>query len=114
MIRIKLSKKLVLTSDSRQFILNKSKKAKEDKYDKDDNLILKRGDEVLYPIGHYGDLKSALIAIPNRVVMNSNITKIDRMINLYKKTVDNLLDIDLLIKEESKKEEDIKLKRRKK
>lgn len=120
-MKIKLSKNLILTNDKRQFILNKVKQAKEDKYDEDDNLIIKKGDDILFPISYYSNLESLLKCIPDKVILNSSIQNIADLINIYKKMTKKLLDIPMELKDDCplqktfkrRKINDYKIKRRK-
>lgn len=106
MINIKLSKRYALTSDSRQFILNKIKIANETKRDKKTNeIIYKKGDELLFPFAFFPSLEAAIKGIPDKIILNSNIKTIDGLITQYKKTIDKLLCIN--IENENNKEEKI-------
>lgn len=90
-IRIKLSKKYMLTSDKKQFILNKIKIAKETKKNNDGEIIVRKGDEILFPFGFYPTLESALKQIPDRIVMDSNATSFLLLKKKYQKTIDRIL-----------------------
>ena len=111
MVKIRLSKKLMLTSDSKyQFVLNKIKKAKETKRDKDNKIICRKGDELLFPFAYYGNLESVLKEIPSKVAMQSNVKSLSDLIKIYQLTVESLLD-NKQIKED---QQPTKIKRRKK
>lgn len=91
-IKIRLSNKLLLTNDKRQFILKEIKIAKETKRDDNDEIIYRKGDELYFPIAFYPNLHSALKQIPDRVIMQSSITKLDKIIKIYNDTLNKLLN----------------------
>lgn len=91
-IKIRLSNKLLLTNDKRQFILKEVKIAKETKRDDNDEIIYRKGDELYFPIAFYPNLYSALKQIPDRVIMQSSITKLDKTIKIYNDTLNKLLN----------------------
>lgn len=91
-IKIRLSNKLLLTNDKRQFILKEVKIAKETKRDDNDEIIYRKGDELYFPIAFYPNLHSALKQIPDRVIMQSSITKLDKTIKIYNDTLNKLLN----------------------
>lgn len=91
-IKIRLSNKLLLTNDKRQFILKEIKIAKETKRDDNDEIIYRKGDELYFPIAFYPNLYSALKQIPDRVIMQSSITKLDKTIKIYNDTLNKLLN----------------------
>lgn len=104
MIRIKIHEKYMLTSDNKQFILNKIKIAKETKRDKDRQIIYREGDELLFPFSFYPSLESAIKKIPDRILMTSDANSIKELIENYKSIVNKLLGInfDDLNKKDSK------------
>ena len=92
-ISIRLSKRLLLTSDKRQFILKEVKKAKETKRNTDGEILYRKGDELYYPIAFYPDIKTCLKMIPDRVLMRSNVRTLSRAVKIYSDATEKLLEI---------------------
>ena len=92
-MHIKLSDKLVLTSDKHQFILNQVKIATKDKTDKDGNIVHREGDTLLFPFAFYTSLKHVLASVPDRVLMQSDATTLSGLVDEYRNVYEKLLDI---------------------
>ena len=91
-IKIDLNDKWVLTSDDKQFILNRRSWAQEDKYDKEGKLIVRAGDEQLSPCAFWGDVRSLLAALPSRVVMStSDANTLEQLANDYRRVMAEIL-----------------------
>ena len=90
MVKIKLSKKIYLTSDNNQFSLSKLKTISKTIRDKNDKAIYKKGDEILRPFAHYSSLQAVLKSVPDRILMNSNITTLENLIKKYNKIVNKI------------------------
>ena len=90
MVKIKLSKKIYLASDNNQFSLSKLKIIPKTIKDKNDKIIYKKGDEILKPFAHYSSLQAVLKSVPDRILMNSNITTLENLIKKYNKIVNKI------------------------
>ena len=90
-INIKISKKFALTSDKNQFVLNKIRIAEETKREKENNILYKKGDELLFPFAFYSSFESALKSIPDRIVMQSNANSFVSLTKKYQKIIDQIL-----------------------
>lgn len=85
----------MLTSDSRQYILNKIKLRTETKRDNKGKIIYRKGEEYLFPFEYFPSLEVVLRKVPDKILMRSNITSVKGLIKKYNQIVEILLEIKL-------------------